>query len=444
MSRLKLYPYIAQHSCSYYLPTSITTDTMGFLEFPTELMEQIVSYLDYNSAKNLDTVVSNDIRFWEDDPGYVNMKNVCGDRLCVYKYMENNFGNARRVFTTMSKNYVYLSGGRSLEFFVPGIITKLSDWDFYVPMNISYIGDFMDELENVGVKWMNYEEDLIWKFKHYTGPFAIEKAKFRHVIKNDDLANAIVACGLHIDANIQLDDSDFYSIIVIEGKVTIDVCDSTYMEYGDMPNIRVASGLLTRGSETMLVQLMGESRPDGCSYISSPFSYHSSCVQSFISPYVSCHLYGKTACKGIAHGWRNNIGDAPEGTIPSYDPKVPVIDTSLVPKWDKYAKRGFRYVDPELPRLDACIRRPTDEQSIWIEHDYDIGATDDIKLMYQRSYANMTWYQNPYGLHTAHPPTHFVYGYNEIETYGWITYQYCKESREKGEKYLPAGVTRLR
>ena len=370
---------------------------MSFLTIATELMEQIVSHMDYISAKNLDTAISNDIRFWQNHVGHVKAKTVCEDRLSVHQYIHRNFGNARRLFTAMSKNYVYLSGGRSLEFFVPGTITKESDWDFYAPMDIAYIGDFMHELENIGVKWMNYEEDLIWKFKHYTEPFAIEKVKLMHVIENNQLANAVVACGLDISTDIQLEDSDFYSVVVCKGKVTINICDSNHMEYHDTPSFRVASGLLTYGSETMLVQLMGESRPNGNSYISSPFMYHSSCVQSFISPYVSCHLYGKAACRGIAHGWRNNIGDVSQEDTPSYDPTASVIDTSNVPKWNKYKERGFTYVDPDLQRLDARVRRPTDGQSIWIEHDYDIGAPDDVRLMYQRSYANMMWYQNPYG-----------------------------------------------
>lgn len=412
---------------------------MNLTAFPTELLEQIVSHLDYNSAKNLHSAISESQLYLGGNVDYVGLRKVCDERLSVRHYVDRNFGDTKALFTAMSKNYTYLSGSRSLEFFVPGTVTDESDWDFYIPMNLAYIGNFMQALESMDVKWMSYEDELAWKLKHYTTPFTIERVKLFHIAGSGEMRRAVVRCGLNIGDQDELELTEYYKISIEQLNVRITPCDISEMEYPGTSGYRVASGLLARGPRVTLVQLMGERRPYGDSYIHSTFSYHSSCVQSFISPYVSCHLYGSMTCNGITHGWRDHIDDESEQNVCRLEPGSH-IDTSGVPKWNKYALRGFKYIDPLGSYLELKIRKPTDELSIWIEHDYDIGAGTDVKNMYQRSYANMIWHEKPYGPHPLYPHVYDLYGYSELSVDHWVTSKYCSDSERKGLEYLPAGV----
>lgn len=410
---------------------------MTLVTFPAELTQQIVSYLDYISARNLRHVVVTNMEYVKHNSDYVELERVCAERTSTASYVNRNFGDAGRVFAAMSKNYVYLSGSRSLEFFVPGTVDEHSDWDFYIPIRGSYIGDFMCRLEEIGVKWMSYEEEFRWKIRHCASGFTIDREKLAHIVQT--VVNVHMALGLDPQAinEMFIDDDDCYEVHVDKNGVHVTPAD--YMDYPRTSGHSLASGLLTRGSKTTVVQLLGEIRPGGNAYIHSPFYYHSSCVQSFISPYVSCHLYGVSACRSQSYGWRDNVEDDSVVNALSMTPDTE-MHTALCYKWDKYAKRGFKYINAPTSYMNLKIRKPNDREAIWVNNDYGVDDSPDVETMYMSSYANMLWHEKPYGLVTLHPPAQVLYGYGDLTLERWITPYRCPRAEEKLRGYLPAGI----
>jgi hypothetical protein len=96
----------------------------------------------------------------------------------------------------MSRNFVYLSGSRSLDFFVPGSTTENSDWDFYVPNDSMHVSAFLADMENIGVMWYSPLQEIVRLMEGEKGGYVrVEKDAWEDTFCTDSLGQAAIALG---------------------------------------------------------------------------------------------------------------------------------------------------------------------------------------------------------------------------------------------------------
>ncbi|KAL6406256.1 uncharacterized protein AUP68_10426 [Ilyonectria robusta] len=89
-------------------------------------------------------------------------------RISPSEYLQINgpFTDASGLLEEMSMHGAVLSGSRALEWFVPGSISEISDWDFYVPPIPAAIQGVKNALERSGVRFESCLSYATRKLKH--------------------------------------------------------------------------------------------------------------------------------------------------------------------------------------------------------------------------------------------------------------------------------------
>jgi hypothetical protein len=138
-------------------------------------------------------------------------------------------------------------------------------------------------------------------------------------------------------------------------------------------------GEITVKDKTMDIQLMigNAENPTDMQFL---YSFHSSCVQSFIGAHAACHLYGRMASRKLTYQWFNNT-------------KTDVKKECAA----KYIRRGFSEVRGIVSSRGFDVRNADDGMSTALLGFNYVNAPEDVVACHVSSAASMTWCQTPWG-----------------------------------------------
>lgn len=385
---------------------------------PYDIISEMVSRMDISTVDNLKRQISFKWNYEKPDSNkYKGVADACDDRKSVVKYLNKHFGDGVALLEAMSKYYTYISGSRSLEFFSEGHTDINSDWDFYVSTWPGHIAGIMKELEKLGVSWMSPEEEIDDLKKVGKGSLVLERAKFLYLLNKGRFGSS--------DGDIQglIETMRHSSVDAV--TLVIDGDNSTFKPtipgdgYVSDKTVCIIRGKLTRKGRTTAVQLIVEHRDESKAAISSPFTYHSSCVQSVIGPYRAFHMYGRLTSENKSYGWRDNISDEAKERLGPYDPFASV-DTKPVAGWSKYSSRGFEYITPPELTLGFELRNTCDDESVWLEYSDHSEAPHDVVTLYTQLSKSVAWYQVATGTVPVHFPMRSTYNHNKLDFGSWF------------------------
>jgi hypothetical protein len=385
---------------------------------PYDIISEMVSRMNISTVDSLKREVSYK---WDysnpDNNKYKGVSDACENRKSVVKYLNKHFGDGVALLEAMSKYFVYISGSRSLEFFEEGHVGEDSDWDMYVSTWPGHVIGIMQQLEKLGVTWMSPKDELSDLKASGKGSMVIESPKLEYLLRNQcfaahgtDMENIIEAVHDNATNNFTVNFDDGQSSVTPnelgDGYTSENICC-------------IIRGKLLHKDKTTRIQLIVESRGNTNASIVAPFTYHSSCVQSFIGPYTACHMYGKLTSEGKSYGWRNNISKKARRTLTEYDPST-VVEVHSVPGWSKYSGRGFEYINPPEWHLGFELRDTQDGHSIWLEYSEHTAAPRDVVMLYTQVSKAVTWFQVAEGTVPVHFPFKATYGYDKLNFGEWF------------------------
>jgi hypothetical protein len=385
---------------------------------PYDIITEMLSHMSIANVEHLKKETS--YRRWQTKDAtnkYQGVDDASEDRKSVRKYLSAHFGDGTKLLEAMSKYYVYISGSRSLEFFDKGHVSDDSDWDMYVSTWPGHITGMMRVLEELGVTWMSPREELAELKEKGTGSIVVSPSKLKHLMRDGCFASATDDMQSIINA---VDHADMVNYTLTCTNTTFDI---RFNEAGNGYNadntLCIIRGKLKHKGTTTPVQLIVESRGDVTASIVAPFTYHSSCVQSFIGPYNACHMYGELTSKGKSYGWRDNISTEARRRLPEYHPHD-ATPSSLVPVWSKYITRGFEYINPPELQLGFDLRTAEDGESTWLEYTEHTNAPPDVIKLYTQVARSVSWFQVTDGTIPIHFPVKATYKYNELDFQSWF------------------------
>ncbi|KAF2864269.1 hypothetical protein K470DRAFT_291976 [Piedraia hortae CBS 480.64] len=300
----------------------------------------------------------------------------------------------------MSKSYVYLSGPRSLEYFVPGSSSEDSDWDFYVPHSPEHKGELILALQGLGVHWLGRKDEILAvALGEDGGTMKIEYESLVYPRRNGSLNYITQLTGLQFTwaaSELARDCKVLLSVEKIGDELWVsksDRCDY----YSGLDLFYLLRGSLTYRKKTMPVQLMIDNRINKATY-RVPLKLHSSCVQSFIGAHCACYMYDELASRCESYAWvdhENNADTKLErsglllGWVP--DPVQSMYKKQWYLGWFKYRTGGYKCVEAE----EADKREPRncgDAASTWVEYlDPVPSAPQSVFSYYIRANQQLAW-----------------------------------------------------
>jgi hypothetical protein len=374
-------------------------------ELPTDLIPNVLSGLTIGSLMDLKKAMG-------DKNKNSDIVLECNKLASVSSYLKTNFGYGTELLTVLSKCFGYISGSRSVEFFVPGSTDESSDLDMYVP-NLTNMGKAMRLLAGLGVKWYSVEEDIRECADKGRGNVITGGSCIVMLRKSGALARICRDKNLRLHDNAGPNPQGMLVVFVNQRILTIKY---SRMKIGYMESKfdAIVNGRLYHNGRHIRVQLICEKRLSGMMGIDSLEGYHSSCVQSFINGHMACHLYGKMASRKESHGWSANLRDVELIGAHTNRPRVYRIQDHgklyIVPGWEKYEKRGFRYVR-ELSATVDLRRTMFDTESILVQYTDEVGAPSRVSQAYLKT-AEVSWWRqdecNIYGTWTSTEATEAV------------------------------------
>jgi hypothetical protein len=386
---------------------------------PYDIICEMVSHMGISTVDKLTNEVSYLHNSKESEKNkYDGVKDACGNRKSVVKYLSKHFGDGVALLEAMSKYFVYISGSRSLNFFEEGHIREDSDWDFYVSNWPGHVIGIMKELEKLGVVWMSPKEEMRDLKAVGKGSLVVESSKLEHLLRNGSFAAEDRDTVTDIADTIQRVDVPNFTISFNNGDLSAVPNEAGSGYTSDKMTCIIRGKLHHKGTITR-VQLISESRNDSNASIVAPFSYHSSCVQSFIGPYAACHMYGRLTSEGKSYGWRNNISMTARNRLSEYNPSIPV-EVSSVPGWSKYTDRGFEYINPPEWNLGFELRSVEDHESIWLQYDEHTDAPPDVVTLYTQVSRGTAWYQVTDGTIPVHFPIKSTHNHDKLDFGSWF------------------------
>ena len=345
-------------------------------QLPAELIANVLSRATFEDVSNLKLAVC----------GYHSWDIVakeCDHRLSVKTYLEREFGNSETVLRAMSQNFVYLSGSRSLEFFVPGSTSAESDWDFFMQEEACRVSMFLSNMEAAGVVWHNPAEWLQMCLDKGCGNMVVAPETY-HKMKHHGCFN-----GIRIEGSIPNDPS----LRTRKAKVCMSISGSkvTFTDLHEaedyMPDLAyMIRGQVTVRSVTANVQLIVGTHDDPTD-MKFLYTFHSSCVQSFIAAHAACHMYGKMASKRLTYQWANHMDSEPRRGSAA-----------------KYIERGFKRKTIVAVDRGFVVRNSDDEKSSILVGFNHIGAPDIVVNCYINFVRSMTWFETLYATEQAKLP----------------------------------------
>jgi hypothetical protein len=404
---------------------------------PYDIICEMVSHMGISTVDKLTNEVSYLHNFKESEKNkYDGVKDACDNRKSVLKYLSKYFGDGVALLEAMSKYFVYISGSRSLNFFEEGHIREDSDWDFYVSNWPGHVIGIMKELEKLGVVWMTPTEEIADLKAAGKGSIVVESSKIEHLIRKGSF---MVQSGNLTDVMEAVADSNVrnFTINFERGNSSVTVNEVGDGYTSDKMTCIIRGKLHHKGT-VIRVQLISESRNDSNASVVAPFTYHSSCVQSFIGPYTACHMYGRLTSEGKSYGWRNHISRTARSRLSEYNPSIPV-EVRSVPGWSKYTDRGFEYINPPEWNLGFELRSVEDHESIWLQYDEHTAAPSDVVTLYTQVSRGIAWYQVTDGTVPIHFPIKSTHNHDKLDFGSWFTRDkiLSSEVSEYLDTYIP-------
>ncbi|KAG9698802.1 hypothetical protein KCU95_g2308, partial [Aureobasidium melanogenum] len=321
-------------------------------------------------------------------PAGDNLRTACQSRRSTTRYLENNFGSGTELLEAMSRHKAYLSGSRSLDFFVPGRLDPTSDWDFYLPRDVHVVCSFMEALTHMGVSWEGPLQKLEAAMSNGGGEVMFATLQYSHHYNHGDFQNLASSHGIDVSGLMEVPfqlpgptstGTSEYTWPWITVVVANQALQTEYWKPEDVEHDEghaemyqrigsVINGHLARSLGGAKVQLILEdrNREFDCPAL---MRFHSSCVQSVIGPHIACHFYGQLTTQFMSYGWRSDLRSEHAQ--------------------EKYRRRGFVYVARD--RSFVRLRMGDDEESIVVLRESPTNAPQSIVEMYQESVKKMSW-----------------------------------------------------
>lgn len=354
---------------------------------PYDIITEMVSHMDISTTESLvDQVEVKD----PENERYQGVRDAAENRKSVAKYLSESFGDGVSLLEAMSRHYVYISGSRSLEFFSRGNVGPDSDWDFYVSRHSHHIYGIMATLEKLGVTWMTPEEELNLHVRDERRHMLIDLYKVMYL--HDNKTGKWYENALSLGDVLRAEESADHFHVFMDNDMLMIEPERTNGGYASGEIATIIRGRLRNKKRTVPVQLIVEPRGDTEAYIPAPFTYHSSCVQSFIGPYTACHMYGRLVSENVSYGWRDNTAKDIQKEL-DVSAAFDRVDVEKVPGWLKYSQRGFEYRYPPEGALDFELRQPTDYHSTWLEYSDHTSAPRDVVYIYKQVAKSCVWFQ---------------------------------------------------
>lgn len=385
-----------QQSCSYHHIhiSTMSSNKNTICKLPTELLDRVVGYLDYNTTKYLRHMVAGTRTSYNacDSEVHQPLFNACTRRMSVYAYLQDNFGRSDELLEAMSKATAYLSGSRAVEFFAPGSCEPTSDWDFYVPLDVGTMLSFMCKLETMGVSWKTHKDLFGINIENKPEGFAVSSYDLLR-IKAEGAREEATRRGFRFEIH-GFDDTErgewFYAS-VNDGAVIVKPHHEGPIEYEEHVCTIVAKGYVSRNGVDMQVQILGEQRRSDF-YTPSIFGHHSSCTQAVISPYMAFHIYGDITCNYKSYPWPDVL-TRKDIHVSWTARSLPEPRDKCVPVWMKYEGRGYTYIDAPCQGTLMDMRRIQNGGVIKVEYSRHTSAPALVINYYRSMLENMVWVQ---------------------------------------------------
>jgi hypothetical protein len=389
------------------------TDYLATL--PYELISELFSKMDITAMDEVDKQVSS---AKDADGRYSKVIAASDERRSILKYLNDNFGNGKKLLTAMGRSDVYISGSRSTEFFCPGSIGSHSDWDFFLPHNMLAMYHFMRDLEEIGVTWLTPTDSFNRRVMKDGDSITVSVGVLGALTDNGTLEEKIKALNLESVKLIGDPGLGYCNVSVSNGFLEVNFREPEDGYEVLLGDICIIHGEIVHHGTVMPVQLITQRRvKDDVCRVTAPFGFHSSVVQSFIGPVSAGHMYGKLASEKKAYGW-NVKGSAPGDR--SVVRTSNVIDTTGVRQWNKYEDRGFEFMYSPEAEMDFTLRHIRDSMSHYIEYAGIIDLSPDVQRLYLQCSRSMTWYQTATCTIPAHCSMPLLYGFHDLKLLEWF------------------------
>jgi hypothetical protein len=345
---------------------------------PIDILRDIVQELDAVSATEL-------MKLCESNPRYRSVGLECKRRLSVPLYLSQTFGDSKKLLRAMAACDAYIWGGKALGFYVTNKLSDSLTWNISVPRHSPQVAVLMRALEDMGVVWRTAIDDVRVIFEKGKGEVIMDSQKYRRY--TEEIHNvAIQEYGYYVDLSIHIDLSARIQISVNDKRVWVENpgfhhdsftrrCDWT------------CTGVLKRPDFTDRIRIGGEEF--GC--MDAMINSHSSCMQAFISPHVSVHLYGKLACAMSTYGWHERLQLQTGGGAIA---------------WDTIRRCGFKYRS-----ASTSTRIGTDNESVVVPYTDACDIPLDVSSADAMFYTSIRWEQKSGGLTSLTMP--YVRGVRE-------------------------------
>lgn len=332
---------------------------------PADVLRDIVQELDAVSATELMKLCGSNSR-------YKLVELECKRRLSVPLYLTQTFGDGEKLLRTMAACDAYIWGGKALGFYITNKLSDSSSWNISVPRHSDRTAILMKTLEDMGVVWRTAVDDVRVILQKGCGETIMDSYKYRRYMR--EIHNiAIQEYGYYVDFVENIDTSKKVRISVNGKYVSVQRLgfhDDSFTRQCDW----TCTGILERSGFTDRIRIGGEEFGSMDAMVNT----HSSCMQAFISPHVSVHLYGKLACSMNTYGWYERLQlQANSGPI----------------AWNTIRRCGFRYIDAPSTSRDA-----TDDESFTVLYTSACGAHPDVSSADATFYTSVEWKQKSGGL----------------------------------------------
>lgn len=395
---------------------SKNTNTDYLATLPYELISELLSKMDITAVDGIDKQVSST----EDVTGrYSKVTAASAERRSILKYLNDNFGNGKKLLAAMGKSDVYISGSRSTEFFCPGSIGPRSDWDFFLPHDMLAMYNFMIALTDMGVTWLTPTDSFNRRLMNDGDSIIVSMRTLETLIDNGAIAKK--AKDLDIKLGELSGDTalDHCNISVREGALNMELREAEDGYEAMLGDICIIHGEIDRHGITTPVQLITQrqAKGDTCR-VTVPYGFHSSVVQSFIGPVSAGHMYGKLTSEKKAYAWNVRKSASTEHNIARTSD---IIDTANVRQWNKYEDRGFEFMYPPEGKMDFSLRQIRDSMSHYTEYPDVIDLPADVQRLYLQCSRSMTWYQTATCTKPAYLLMTSLYGFDELKLRDWFS-----------------------
>lgn len=331
---------------------------------PYEILSRFYAKLSIRDAKALT------LAFSLKSPYRQTFDDLYNDRVNPILYFTDYFPKPDKLLESMLYTDVYLSGSRSLNFFVPGSADENSDFDFYIDSPKQNIYNFMEDIKSNGVRWLSALEWFELKLNNKNSISTIIPSEIVLLNTNKDIYPCKQSTKKAIkdlfdaykeqEAQFLGREKEDLNVTVIDedgDKKTFISRDDIYSRH------QIIRGILQYQNKKYKIQLIITIDRK----MTVILDFYSSAVQSVITGFCATHMYAKDAYQRKSIIWDSDI---------YYDPNKQKITSSI----EKYKKRGYTFYKTRKDHIrdvyqnDTAIKRSLkDSESHTIDFDIDLS-----------------------------------------------------------------------